>query len=324
MKFLESIPSATLLVMNLGIGLPSVGPVAERVFLLEAARAAERFGFHSIWCTDHVVLPPERKADNPYPRSTVDWAYTAGIRWLDPVATMGVVAGATERILIGTSVLVLPYRNPVVLANEIATLDRLSEGRILLGVGAGWIDEEFDAIGVPMKERGARTDEGIELMRRLWSTAEPVSFEGRFHRFTDMAIATEPHRPGGPPIYVGGNSPAALSRVGRLADGWLGFEIYSEELPEIRSAINAAAADAGRDPDAIELTVRRGLVPPFDITNFLPTRKCLTGKPREVADEILRYRDEGVSLVEFDLAMLPAEAIQAMEWITEEIAPLLD
>ncbi|MGH2795182.1 MAG: LLM class flavin-dependent oxidoreductase, partial [Actinomycetota bacterium] len=112
--------------MNLGIGLPSVGPVAEREFLLDAARTAERLGFHSVWCTDHVVLPPERKSANPYPRSTVDWAYTAGVRWLDPVATLGVVAGATERILIGTSVLVLPYRNPVVLANEIATLDRLS------------------------------------------------------------------------------------------------------------------------------------------------------------------------------------------------------
>ena len=310
--------------MNFGISLPSVGPVAEREFLLDAARAAERLGFHSIWCTDHVVLPPQRKAPNPYPRSTVDWAYQAGVRWLDPVSTMGVVAGATERVVIGTSVLVLPYRNPVVLANEVATLDRLSEGRIILGIGAGWIDEEFDAIGVPKSERGARTDEHIAVMRRLWSTAEPVSFDGRFTSFSDMAIATEPHRPGGPPVYIGGNSPAAFTRTGRLGDGWLGFEVWADEVPGARDAINDAARAAGRDPSAIELSVRRGLVPPFEITNFLPDRRCLEGKPQEVADEILRYRDADVTLMVFDLTMLPAEAIRTMEWIVEEVSPLLD
>ncbi len=310
--------------MNLGIGLPSAGPVAEREFLLDSARAAERLGFQSVWCTDHVVLPPERKSPNPYPRSTADWAYQAGVRWLDPVATMGVVAGATERVLIGSSVLVLPYRNPVVLANEVATLDRLSEGRIVLGIGAGWIDEEFDAIGVPMRERGARTDEHIRVLRTLWSSVDPVTFEGRFTSFTDMAIATEPHRPGGPPIYVGGNSPAALARVGRLADGWLGFEVWADEVPDARRAIHEAARTAGRDPSTIELTVRRGLLPPFEVTNFLPGRRCLEGKPREVADEILRYRDEGIGLVVFDMTILPAEAVRTMEWLREEVAPLMD
>lgn len=309
--------------MKVGIALPSVGPVAEREFLLEAARTAERLGFHSVWCTDHVVLPPERKAANPYPRSTVDFAYTAGVRWLDPVATMGVIAGATERILIGTSVLVLPYRNPVVLANEVSTLDRLSEGRIVLGVGAGWIDEEFDAIGVPLAERGPRTDEGIRVLRTLWSTEDPVSFEGRFTRFRDMAIATVPARAGGPPLFVGGNSPAALRRTGRLADGWLGFEMYPEEVAEARRTIEGAARDADRDPAAITLSVRRGLLPPFEVSNFTPARQCVAGPPKEVVEEISRYRDEGVSEITFDIALLPAEMVATMEWFAAEVTPLL-
>lgn len=310
--------------MNIGVGLPTIGPIAEREFVLDAARAADRLGFHSVWCTDHVVLPPERQSPNPYPRSTADWAYHAGVRWLDPIATMGFVAGATERVMIGSSVLVLPYRNPVVLANEISTVDRLSEGRIILGVGAGWIDEEFDAIGIPMRERGARTDEHIRVLRALWSTAEPVSFAGRFTNFSTMAIANEPARSGGPPIYVGGNSPAALARTGRLGDGWCGFEVWVEEVPAAREAIMEAARKADRDPSDIELTVRRGVLPPFDVTNFLPDRRCLAGKPRDVADEILRYRDEGIGLFVFDSAVLPAEAVQTMEWFAEEVSPLLD
>lgn len=309
--------------MNFGVGLPSAGPIAEREFLLPVARAADRLGFHSVWGTDHVVLPPARKSPNPYPRSTADWAYQAGVRWLDPIATMGVVAGATERVIIGTSVLVLPYRNPVVLANEVSTLDRLSEGRIVLGVGAGWIDEEFAALGVPIAERGARTDEGIAVLRTLWSTEDPASFDGRFTRFEEMAIATAPQSAGGPPIYVGGNTPAALRRAGRLGDGWLGFEVWAEEIAPAREQIERAARVAGRDPAAIVLSARRGLTPPFEFSDFLPERCCLAGKPREIADELLRYEEAGVSLMVFDLTMLPDEIVRAMEWFAEEVEPLL-
>ena len=310
--------------MNLGVSLPSVGPIAEREFVLDLARAADRLGFHSVWATDHVVIPKHRTSEYPYKRSTTEMLFTPGITWLDPVATMGVVAGATENVLIGSAILVLPYRNAVVLANEMASLDRLSEGRMILGIGAGWLAEEFRALGVPPEERGSRTDEYIRVLKTLWDSGSPVSFDGKYVQFTDVVLATQPHRPGGPPIYVGGNTPPALRRAGALADGWLGMELWVEEIAEIRNGLERAAQEAGRDPSDVALSLRRGVKPPFEISDFLPERRSITGTPREVADELLRYRDEGVSTMILDLAMFPPEAIQTMEWLAAEVKPLLD
>ncbi len=310
--------------MNLGVSLPTVGPIAEREFVLDLARAADRLGFHSVWATDHVVIPKERTSEYPYKRSTTEMLFTPGITWLDPVSTMGVVAGATENVLIGSAILVLPYRNPVVLANEMSTLDRLSEGRMIVGIGAGWLAEEFRALGVPPEERGSRTDEYIRVLKTLWNSSSPVSFDGKHAHFTDVVLATQPHRPGGPPLYVGGNTPAALRRAGTLADGWLGMEVWVEEIAEIRGGIERAAKDAGRDASEVALSLRRGVKPPFEIGDFLPERRSIAGTPRDVADELLRYRDEGVSTMILDLAMFPAEAIRTMEWLAAEVKPLLD
>jgi probable F420-dependent oxidoreductase len=309
--------------MNVGVSLPTVGPIGEREFVLDIARAADRAGLHSVWGTDHVVFPKVRTTPYPYQRSTTEVLFSPGVDWLDPVATMGVVAGATEHVLIGTAVLVLPYRSPVVLANELSTLDRLSEGRIVLGIGAGWMNEEFEAVGVPPNERGARTDEYIRLLKTLWSSKGYVSFEGTFVQVRDVTLAAKPIRDGGPPIFVGGNSAAALRRAGRLGDGWLGMEVFVDEIADARTAIHKAAADAGRDPASVELVVRRGVVPPFEVSNMLPERTVLRGGARGVADELLRYRDEGVSTAVLDLAMFPAEAVRTIDWLATVVLPLL-
>jgi probable F420-dependent oxidoreductase len=309
--------------VNIGVSLPSVGPIAEREFVLETARAADRLGLHSVWGTDHVVIPKDRTTEYPYKRSTTEIFFTPGITWLDPVATMGVVAGATENVLIGSAVLVLPYRNPVVLANEMSTLDRLSEGRMILGIGAGWLAEEFRAIGVPPDERGSRASEYIRAMKTLWRSPSPVSFEGKHVRFDDVVLATQPYREGGPPVYVGGNTTPAARRAGALADGWLGMELWVEEIAEFREIIARAAKEAGRDPSDVALALRRGLRPPFEISDFLPERRSFSGSAGEVADELLRYRDEGLSTIILDLAMLPAEAVRTMEWLAGEVKPLL-
>lgn len=309
--------------MDIGISLPSVGPAADREFVLEIARAADDLGYHSVWVSDHIILPKDRKSTYPYPESTTEVAFSPGILWLDPVAVMGVVAGATERVVIGTNVLVLPYRSPLVLANEVATLDLLSEGRIILGVGVGWMDEEFAALGIPRSERGARTDEYMEVLRLLWSSNNAVSFDGRFVRFNDMELGTKPRTKGGPPLYVGGNTPPALARAGRLGDGWLGFEVFLEKLLEAAAAIDRAAKDAGRDPSDITRSVRRGLVPPFEVSNFLPQRRSISGSASEVAAEMRSYEEAGVSLMVFDLTMLPPEMLSTMEWFAGEVVPLL-
>jgi probable F420-dependent oxidoreductase len=310
--------------MDIGIALPSVGPVGEREMVLDVARRAERNGFHSVWTQDHIAFPRTRTSVYPYPETTTELAFSPGIDWLDPVAVMGVVAGATERLVIGTSVLVLPYRHPVVLAQELASLDRLSEGRIVLGIGSGWMDEEFAAVGVPKRERGARTDEAMDLMRALWATDDPLSFDGRFWRLDEVVLASHPSRPGGPPIMVGGNTEPALRRAGRLGDGWLGFEVFLDGVGACRDAISRAAQEAGRDPAAITLSVRRGLVPPFEVSNFLPERRSIAGSPEDVAAEIRAYGDAGVTLLVLDLPFVLPDVLDTMDWLAEEAVPLLD
>jgi probable F420-dependent oxidoreductase len=220
-------------------------------------------------------------------------------------------------------VLVLPYRNPVILAQELASLDRLSEGRIVLGIGSGWMDEEFAAVGVPKRERGARTDEAIELLRALWATTDYLTFDGRFTQLDEVVLASHPSRPGGPPIMIGGNSEPALRRAGRLGDGWLGFEVFLDQLPTKRDAIARAAEEAGRDPSAITLSVRRGLIPPFEVSNFLPERRSLQGHPEEVADEIRAYEAAGVTLMVMDLNFVLPDVLDTMDWLAEEVVPLL-
>ena len=309
--------------MDIGIALPSVGPVGEREFVLDVARRAEFLGFHSVWAQDHVAFPKVRESVYPYPESTTELAFSPGIDWLDPVAVMGVVAGATERLVIGTCVLVLPYRHPVVLAQELASLDRLSEGRIVLGIGSGWMAEEFAAVGIPKSERGARTDEAVELMRLLWSTDDYRSFDGRFWQLNDVVLASHPSREGGPPVMVGGNSDAALRRTGRLGDGWLGFEVFVDDVAAKRDAIARAAEEAGRDPSAITLSVRRGLLPPFEVSNFLPERRSIAGSPEQVAEQFRAYQDAGVSLLVLDLAFVLPDVLDTMDWLAEEAVPLL-
>src|SRR5262249_26544561 len=179
------------------------------------------------------------------------------------------------------------------------------------------------AVGVPKRERGARTDEAIELMRELWATDDYLSFDGRFTQLTDVVLASHPSRPGGPPVMIGGNTDAALRRAGRLGDGWLGFEVFLAALPAKRDAIVRAAGEAGRDLAGFTFSVRRGLVPPFEVSNFLPERRSLSGSPEEVAGEIRAYADAGVTLLVLDLAFVPPDVLDTMDWLAEATVPLL-
>ena len=211
--------------MRIGVSLPNVGLDHGKEMLLPVAEAAERLGFDSVFAAHHVVLPYERESEYPYKRSGTEIAMTPGMQWLDPLIVLALVAGATDRVGLGTSVLVLPYRNPVNLAAEAAALDVLSGGRFILGVGAGWMREEFETLGLDPSERGARTDEYIQVLRALW-TEDPARFDGRFVNFDGTVLATKPQTDGGPPIWVGGNTDAGLRRALRHGDGWHGFEVY--------------------------------------------------------------------------------------------------
>src|ERR1700736_3467312 len=204
--------------MRYGFYLPTRGPTATRDGVLTLAREGERLGLHSVMIADHIVLPVESQSTYPY---TLDGKHPSAGDALETFSILGVVAGATERLRLVTSVLVLPYRNPVLTAKMAASLDVLSGGRLTLGVGTGWLQEEFEALDSPeFSGRGAVTDEWITIFKQLWSQS-PASFDGRFYRYTDIRCNPFRGQKPYPPIWVGGHSRAALRRTARFGDGWL-------------------------------------------------------------------------------------------------------
>jgi probable F420-dependent oxidoreductase len=235
--------------MKFGIVFANVLGFGDPDGAVELAQSAEAAGFESLWTVEHVVVPVGYKSSYPY---------AAGGRMPgpedlpipDPLIWLTYVAAVTSTIRLGTGILILPERNPVVVAKEIATLDHLSGGRVELGVGAGWLQEEFDAIGVPFDDRGKRLDEHIGALRALW-TDEPASYDGELVKF--KPVHSKPHPNQRPvPIVIGGHTAAAARRAGRLGDG---FFPAKGDYPQLLSVVRAAAEEAGRDPDAIEITL---------------------------------------------------------------------
>jgi probable F420-dependent oxidoreductase len=207
--------------MRVGIHLPHIGRKAGPEAIRRAAIQAEELGFTDAWASEHIIIPKGA----PYPPSAI---------FYDPVLTLTWAAAFTKRIGLGTSVLVLPMRHPLPLAKELATLQNLSEGRLILGAGVGWMEAEFAALGVPFRERGRRMDEGIAMMRAVWGQ-DPVTFPARHIPafIEDMRMLPQPVKP--IPIWIGGSSQAALARTVRLADGWHGSRLMPEEaLPIVR------------------------------------------------------------------------------------------
>jgi probable F420-dependent oxidoreductase len=309
--------------VRIGVSLPNVGLDHSKGMLLPVAQAAERLGFDSVFAAHHVALPYERASEYPYQRSGTEIAMSPGMQWLDPLVTLSVIAGATDRIGLGTSVLVLPYRNPVNLAAEAAALDVLSDGRFILGVGAGWMREEFATLGIDPVERGARTDEYIQVLRTLW-TQDPANFNGRFVDFDNTVLATKPRTEGGPPIWVGGNNDSGLRRALRHGDGWHGFEVYPDEIPELRARLERLGAEVGRDPGELVLSVARGLIPPGrEEESFIPDRRMLGGSADAIVEELGSYAEQGVELVLIQVSLLAPLVPEALEWVASEVLPQL-
>ena len=238
--------------MKFGIAFANNGPFvapSQAAFLAETAEAA---GFESIWTVDHVVVPAGYLSRYPYSPSGrlpsgEDTAFP------DPLIWLAYVAHATTTLRLGTGILIVPQRNPLVLASELATLDYLSGGRMILGAGVGWLKEEFQALGVPFEGRGQRTEEAIAAMRALW-TQESASYEGSTISFPECFLRPQP--PAGTiPVHVGGHSEAAARRAGRIGDGFFPFGVDHDKVPALLDVMRRSAKDAGRDPSSIELTV---------------------------------------------------------------------
>ncbi|MCZ6659196.1 MAG: LLM class F420-dependent oxidoreductase [Gammaproteobacteria bacterium] len=231
---------------GIGSGICTQPEVARNV-----ARAAEDVGIESLWTGEHVVLPDPREPPSPAPPN---------FAMLHPSTSLAFLAGVTTRVKLGTGIVLIAQRNPVVLAKEMASLDVVSQGRLILGIGAGYLHQEFAALGIPFNERGARTDEAIEVMRALWTQAHP-SFDGRFTQFANIDAEPRPVQTGGPPIVVGGTSDAALKRAIRSAQGWYGFALNVEQTVTVVERLNQLANEIER-PAALgelELSVTPGL-----------------------------------------------------------------
>ena len=197
--------------MHFGFSLPGRGPLARPDVLVKLAQRADALRYASVFVTDHVVIPSTYSSTYPYSptgRTAGDWSQG----YLEPLALMSFLAGATARVRLGTSVLVIPYRNPVVTAKMLATLDVMSRGRVILGAGVGWLREEFEALHAPSFDgRGRVTDEYLRLMRECW-TREPVQFDGTYYRMAPVSALPKPVQKGGIPIWTGGHTDAALRR----------------------------------------------------------------------------------------------------------------
>lgn len=243
--------------LRLGAKLPSAGPAPQALGIPAMARRLEEAGFDSLWCSDHVIMT-ESTARSYYPfgdDGTPGWDLTSP--WYDALVVMAQAAAVTERVTIGCAVLVVPMRNPIVLAKQLASLDRLSGGRIELGAGAGWYAEEFEALNVDFERRGGRLDEWLELMRRCW-TGRPEAFEGVHHQLP-AGVIHEPTPAHHIPILIGGMSGPALRRSA-AQDGWLALQraghLDPGEVASARTRMHESAVDQNRDPDALRVTLR--------------------------------------------------------------------
>tara|TARA_B110000467_G_scaffold164892_1_gene196449 strand:+ start:7871 stop:8722 length:852 start_codon:yes stop_codon:yes gene_type:complete len=217
----------------------------------ELARAAEEVGFHSIWAVEHAVVPLEYASTYPYDDGGRLFKGASQLDISDPLIWLAFAAAVTTKIRLATGILILPQRNPLIAAKEIASLDRLSNGRIDLGIGVGWLREEFDALGVPFEKRGARTDEYLRAIRVLWSETE-AEYHGEFVDFAPVYCQPKPTQ-SSIPILVGGHSDRAARRAGELGDVFFPAERPVETLVALHSAAKQYAEDAGRDPSSIEL-----------------------------------------------------------------------
>ena len=217
---------------------------------LDICRAAEEAGFESVWGGEHVIMPTSIESSYPY---TADGKIPAqpDTPIPDPLIWLAFAAAAAPTLRLGTCILIVPQRNPLILAKELATLDRLSGGRVELGLGVGWLREEFDALGVPWERRGARNDEYIEAMRALWAGPH-AEFHGDFVDFAPVTCSPRPVQES-IPILVGGDTDAAIGRAVRIADGYFPGEGDTDRLVALLARLHAAAESAGRDPQSIEI-----------------------------------------------------------------------
>jgi len=301
--------------MKLGICLPHYGRPIEPSRLIQLAARAEEMGLDSLWVTDHVVVPR-------------DVALIYRDEMLDPLAVLPWLAGVTERIALGTSVIVLPYRSPLPVAKLLASVDVLSAGRLIVGVAVGWLEGEFAALGIPFRERGRRADEAIELFKTVWTQEYPQIDAAGAH-LTGTKVSPMPRQKPRPPILVGGASDGALRRAAKLGDGWHASSVPPAAFRASALAVTNYWKEFKRDGDA-DLTLRiplliEGIHRPAVDPALLGTRHVLRGSLASIARELRQYQTAGCTHVALEVSYSTYPSIlDTIDIIAEELRPALE
>ena len=297
--------------MQYGVILPNVGPLAHIDSLATSSHRAEELGYDSVFLSDHIVVPDGLRSAYPY-RSDGRFPLTAEDRILEPVVTLSYLAAATQRIRLGFSVLVLPYRHPVLNARMLGTLDVVSGGRLIAGVGVGWMAEEFAALDADFPDRGAVTDEHIAILRACWTGATSELDDTRYNvagLVMEPLPVSRPH----PPIWTGGTSPPALRRAARLADGWHGVRQSPDDITRVVARIAELRSAAGNSMDGFTISLRAGL----DVTDATlggAARTPLRGSPEQIAADLDAYAQAGLHyLVLEPRAATPEQLVAQLE-----------
>ncbi len=284
--------------MRFGIALPNYGALASPATLARLAEHAEARGVDSIWVSDHLVAPTDVQSVYPYDRRPDAKPGDMGVieHFYEPLTTLAYLAGRTRKIRLGVSAYVVPYRNPVVTAKQWATLDVLSGGRVILGVGVGWLAEEFVAVAVPAAARGKRTEEYLAVCRALW-TADVASFAGELYQLPPVRSGPKPiQRP--LPVWVAGNSAIARARAVRLGEGWHAIDLSPAEMAPLVADLRQRARQAGRDPAEIVVSLRKGL----RLQPDPPTPPhALYGPRASVRADVAAYAQAGVDYLVLNL-----------------------
>jgi probable F420-dependent oxidoreductase len=310
--------------MEFGLHLPASSATVKADDLVRFAQQAEALGFYCLTVADHVIVPKNISVPYPY---TVDGKYPGTGYHLETLMTMGFLAGATRRIRFITSVMIAPYRNPIITAKMLSSLDVLSNGRVIVGLGVGWMKEEFDNLKTPpYEERGKVTDEYIKAFRELWTNDNPT-FQGKYCNFSNIVFLPKPVQKPAIPIWIGGHSKQAIRRAARLGDGWhpIGgvptIPLEPEGIAADMSMLREYAENAGRDPKQIRVALKGSL---FDREMQITPgkRRRFIGSTEEVASDIRAYRDAGVDTMIFDVRRPNiTETLERMEWMAKDVFP---
>ena len=311
--------------MKYGFYLPNSGAGAEPDALADIAKLGDRLGFYCMVMPDHILQP--NQINSTYPYSLTGDILAAGQsgdgEWPEQITTLAYLAGVTERIKLVTSVMIIPYRNPILTAKMLSTLDMLSKGRLILGAGVGWMEEEFELLDAPpFAERGAVTNEYLQAFIELWTKDDP-KFEGKYVNFSDITFLPKPVQKPYPPIWIGGQSKPAIRRAAQIGDCWHpvgaipAAPLEPEELAENLVLLHQYAEKAGRDPATIQVSVK---APLYDAGDSSGPRRRFSGSSDEVRQDVQTYSDVGVTHLIFDFRTGdPKQTEDRMARFSEEV-----